>query len=48
MNVAPDDQVLDAVDRIIERGGLQALSLSSIADEAGIAMVFTGVRHFRH
>ena len=31
--------MLDAVDRIIERGGLQALSLSSIADEAGISRV---------
>ena len=39
MEVAPDDQVLDAVDRIIERAGLRGLTLSSIADEAGISRV---------
>lgn len=39
MGPAPDDQVLDAADRIIEREGLRGLSLSSIADEAGISRV---------
>ncbi len=39
MQVAPDDQVLDAVDRIIQREGLRGLSLSSVADEAGISRV---------
>jgi AcrR family transcriptional regulator len=39
MAVAPDDQVLDAVDRIIEREGRRGVSLSSIADEAGISRV---------
>jgi AcrR family transcriptional regulator len=39
MNVAPDERVLDAVDRIIERDGLRGLSISSIADEAGISRV---------
>ena len=39
MPVPPDDQVLDAVTGIIEREGLRGLSLSSIADEAGISRV---------
>ena len=45
--------LLDCLNRIVDRGNTVVviehnMDLIKAADEAGIAMVFTGMRHFRH
>ena len=43
------DAVIDAGAAVIQPGGsVRDDEVIAAADERGIAMVFTGVRHFRH